>query len=125
MNKKERTVLAQNLLLYRKTAGLTQTQIADALGIDRSTYAYYEIGTEPRIEIIRKLAAIYKTSVANLLGDYSIEGDLLLKAPTDFNNQGFISGFNELSEAEKQFILKLRTMDAETKAKIEKIIKEN
>ena len=29
----------------RENAGLTQKQVSDALGVERSTYAYYETGT--------------------------------------------------------------------------------
>ena len=47
------------LQMHRKNAGLTQKQVADALNIERSTYAYYETGvTKPSGTMILKLAAI-------------------------------------------------------------------
>lgn len=38
------TYLSELLRLYRETAELTQKQLSDQIGINRSTYAYYEIG---------------------------------------------------------------------------------
>ena len=53
----------------REDADLTQTQVAQELGIDQRTYSNYE--TEKRsmpIEHYRKLALFYKTSVDYLIG---------------------------------------------------------
>ena len=38
--------------ILRQERGLTQQQVADALGISRSAYAYYEIGgSEPSLAV--------------------------------------------------------------------------
>jgi len=53
----------------RKERGLTQQQVADHLGIDRSTYAYYESGrTRLNIDVVVKLAHFYQVSYATFLG---------------------------------------------------------
>ena len=53
----------------RKEKGLTQQQVADYLGIDRSTYTYYESGrSKLSIDIVVKLAHFYKVSYAALIG---------------------------------------------------------
>ena len=53
----------------RKERGLTQQQVADHLGIDRSTYAYYESGrARVNIDVVIKLAHFYKVSYATLFG---------------------------------------------------------
>jgi len=53
----------------RKERGLTQQQVADHLGTDRSTYAYYESGrTRLNIDVVVKLAHFYQIRYAVFLG---------------------------------------------------------
>ena len=59
--------LGQNLRLKRERCGLTQREVADKLYIDRSTYAYYEIGkTEPSVLILIRLAEIFEIPLIEL-----------------------------------------------------------
>ncbi len=52
--------LIGNLKRLRNTYELSQQDIADKLGIDRSTYTYYETGkTEPSINMLSRILAIY------------------------------------------------------------------
>lgn len=58
-----RTPFGERLLLARSKAGLTQKQVADALGLDQSTYAdweRYSVTFKP--EQITKLAEILDVS---------------------------------------------------------------
>ena len=57
----------------RQKAGMTQQQVADALGISRSAYAYYEIGgSEPSLSVLWELAQYFQVSADSLL-DTSIK----------------------------------------------------
>lgn len=57
------------LKIFRKERGLTQTQVADAVGLGRQAYAYYEKGErEPSTETLCKLADFFGVSVDELLG---------------------------------------------------------
>ena len=62
---------AYTLKDLRKAHKLTQSEVADVIGIDRSTYAYYERGsTKPDFECILKLCKMYEiglNDMANLL----------------------------------------------------------
>lgn len=59
----------QRLRTLRASQGKTQQQVADALGIDRTTYAKYETGTnEPSLAVLRQLAAYYGTTTDYMLG---------------------------------------------------------
>ena len=58
------------LRTFRTKCGLTQLQVADALHLDRSTYAYYERGTtEPDLNGLRKLSAVFNVDPTLLLPD--------------------------------------------------------
>lgn len=60
---------SDNLKRARKRVGLTQQQIADALGITKSTYCGYETGKrQPSIPKLRRLALLLCTSSDDLLG---------------------------------------------------------
>ena len=60
----------------RKENNLTQQQVADYLGIDRSTYAYYESGcSRLNIGIVVKLAHFYQVSYSTLLGPEPVPAD--------------------------------------------------
>lgn len=48
---------------------LTQKDVADFLGIDRSTYGKYETGdSEPNFETLQKLAKLFDVSIEYLMG---------------------------------------------------------
>lgn len=52
----------------RDDSDLTQTEVADAIGITQRKYSYIETGTQPPTpDILIKLAAFYKTSIDYLL----------------------------------------------------------
>ncbi len=122
MAKKKKTVLAYNLIAFRKKAILTQTQVAEALGVDRSTYAYYETGaTTPKFNTLLKLAQLYNISIDDILGG-DLE-DVSAKSDDDhFTDVNFIQAFNELSDKEKILILTYRTFNNDEKAEVEKSI---
>ena len=61
-------VFAEFLKRIRNTAGYTQQNLADLLGVDRSTYSYYETGkTEPNIRQLTKIAALYNLRLDDLI----------------------------------------------------------
>ena len=62
-------MFAENLKKYRKLSGFRQGDVAEIIGVDRSAYTYYENGkTEPKVESIKKIAAMFKVDVNMLLG---------------------------------------------------------
>ena len=61
-------MLSTMLRQHRECLGLTQEQVAQALHIDRSTYAYYELGrSNPSLEAIVRLANIFGVTTDALL----------------------------------------------------------
>lgn len=60
--------IAWSLKKFRENSGYTQQQMADALNIDRSTYAYYETGkTNPSLSTLMKIKDILNVSLEDLL----------------------------------------------------------
>ncbi len=61
-------VFCKNLKEARKSCSLTQKQVAEKLGVVESCYANWEQGgTEPGIEMLRKLSAIFNVTLDDLI----------------------------------------------------------
>jgi len=65
--------LGDTIRLYRKAEGLTQMQLAEKLGVGRTTVGEYEAGrNEPDVKMLIKLADIFDISLDELLGRENI-----------------------------------------------------
>lgn len=60
--------ISENLKRIRTERGYKQEQVAEALGISRSTYTNFENGRNPDIELLMKLADIYGMPLDTLAG---------------------------------------------------------
>lgn len=110
--------LSQKLKFLRKKLNLTQQQVADALGIKRSAYAYYETGTSsPKIGTLSDIAKIYNITVDELLDDEIYQGDgLRVKSNNPVvDNWTSSDKFNELSDFEQSVLIRLRLLSGEDK----------
>lgn len=59
----------ENLKIARERKGLSQKDIAESIGVARSTYSLYESGNrEPNVQTIKKIADILNVSADELLG---------------------------------------------------------
>ena len=55
---------------FRLKNKLSQLEVANYLDVGQSTYSHYEIGrTQPTLEMLIKLANLYKTTVDELIGN--------------------------------------------------------
>lgn len=119
---------AERLKFMRTRMGLTQAQVADAIGAERTTYTYYEKGrNEPSMERLIALAKIFGTDVGTLMGENDIP-------PADFgvaDDAGVAYGdqlgaIGELRKDEKMLVVYYRRLDDAQKAKfIRKIIEKH
>ena len=116
--------LNDKIKILREKLGLTQSEIAECLGVDRSTYTYYENGrTIPPWHTLRKIAQVFRVSYSDLLEDEnkSIVSDVLI-------SQDDPKGLNicDLSKRARKIILSLRAISCENQKfvveSIEKII---
>jgi len=63
-------MIHERLREYRRANRLTQQQLANALGIDRSTYAYYETGrSSPSVLMLKRIADMFRVSLESLVGE--------------------------------------------------------
>lgn len=103
---------SQRLRRIRKECGLTQKVVAELLGVDRSTYAYYETGkTSPDPTTLARLASLFRVSADLLLGRDT--------DPPELHDELFLLGdsvvrrFSELSESEQLLVLQFRVLSHE------------
>lgn len=62
-------LICDRLKFARKENKLTQQQVAELLGVDRSTYAYYELGvSNPSIESLIEMSVIFNVDIKWLIG---------------------------------------------------------
>lgn len=59
----------ENLKIARERKGLSQKDVAEQIGVAKSTYSLYESGNrEPNVQTIKKIADLLSTSADELLG---------------------------------------------------------
>lgn len=112
----------------RENSGLTQKQVADALNVERSTYAYYETGTtHPSGSMIIKLSNIFNVN-------YNVFMDAV--GDTEFDNNEEDENFTTLSDtswkerekiytlpsSEQNLIINYRSLNRNQKAEIDEMI---
>lgn len=92
----------KNLKKMRKERGLTQKELANSVGIKRSTVAGYESkDQEPSYEVLKKISKVLKCSIDYLLNynvDNAVKEEVIFRA---------ISSNEEL----KEFVENIKDMD--------------
>ena len=102
-------MLNQRLKHFRTLSGLTQQQVADVLGLDRSTYAYYESGkTTPDIKSVNKLLKTFNISYYQLMDETDPEGPEV-HDPSDEPDEEKLHIY-ELSKMEKRLVIYFRVL---------------
>ena len=103
---------AERFRILRKTSGYSQQNVADALGIDRTTYSCYERGvTVPSAEICFSLARLYNLSVAELIeGDQKslLDRDRAMEEPRE--QDALFDRITALSKEERELICFFRSL---------------
>lgn len=118
-------LLSERLRRFRETIGLTQTQVSQALGIERTTYTYYESGRhEPGIDRLKAIAKLFGTDVATLIGENDIFDGNFTLADEGIDYGDAFDKFNELKKDEMMLLLYYRRLDKSKQAKLLKTVKE-
>lgn len=102
--------VAQNLKIFRKTNGLTQHQVAQVLGIDRSTYAYYESGrTVPGLDSVDKLLKLFKINYSDLFGNPTIRMSVVRDGGLQSGDMSYVG---TVTKEERSILAKYRNMSS-------------
>lgn len=113
-------MLGDRLRAIRKEYGLTQQNIADVLGVDRTTYTVYEGGSiTPSPATLVKLSQIYNVTVGYLIGVEENHPELR-KIPEEKQEKKLLSSdpISLLKKEEKELLLYFRVLSDAEKHKI-------
>lgn len=105
-----KTTLRNNLRRLRLACGYTQSNIARALGVSRSTYAHYESGmTVPGLETLAKLSGIFGVPLEQLVSPEEQPSPVPRGRRARHRPGDYPRAIGELTEGEKVFIARLRS----------------
>ena len=111
VGKKESTLIGTKLRRCRNNCKLSQQQVADALGIHRATYSYYELGrSQPDLSMIVKIAQIFRVEPSRLLPGEKEES-------LSDNEIDLLTPIYSLTRDEQSLIIAFRLLSSENKAK--------
>ena len=101
--------LSERLKFYRKSLGLTQEQVASAIGVNRSTYTYYEKGSSsPNLASLMQLSSLFGVEYSDLIGE---NDNVLRVAQSDpFESVEDMIPFNTLTKMEKDLLCRFRVL---------------
>lgn len=100
--KSEQIVVGQRLRSARETLGLTQEDVASALGIPRTSMISMEAGKRNVTALeLRRLARLYRRSVAWILGEEPDEAE-----QASAEDEALFRATSELSAEDREQVLK-------------------
>ena len=115
------------LRMCRENAGLTQKQVADALNMERSTYAYYESGvTHPSGMMIIRLANIFNVDYRlfmDAVGDFEFDSNPEDEQFTTLRDDSYErrERLYNLRKEEQDLVIRYRTFTDEQKERVKKL----
>ena len=113
---------AEKLRFYREACALSQQQVADALGIDRTTYTKYETGSgNLKLDKLAKIAAVFNIPTEALLPDSS---DKIRPAEKVSDCDLSEASFLQLSSEERGLIAMYRALSSSEKQKAAEMMSE-
>jgi len=126
MNNSSNTPLGKKLLNLRKEYKMTQNDVAEILGMSRTSFSKYENGiANPPLQVLRKIAAIYNVGLEYLIFDENTLIRLIDPLNEDDETAEVpFSKITDLKPIEKEIIGKFRTLSDEEKTEfIEQFMK--
>lgn len=123
----DRARLGAALRKFRLESGYSQNQLSNILGIERSTYTYYETGkTVPVVFDLMRIADLYGISLDRLTGfHFDTESGLALheprKLPKRRENEQPPETLQDLTADERQLLAYYRSATAEERENMLKL----
>lgn len=119
-------MLSEQLKIIRKANKFTQQELADAIGIERSTYASYETGrNKPDVVLLSRIAKVFGVS-----SDYILEIDTTVPLnvediPVQYKKKSGNQLVSTLSKEEKGVLAKYRLLSDSKKTELIDFLKKN
>ena len=112
--------LGKKLLKLRKEFKMTQDDVANILGMSRTSFSKYENGiANPPLQVMRKLASIYNVGLEYLIFDDNTLIKLHDPQEEDEDSAATpLSRITDLHPIEKEIVGKFRTLSDKEKKKI-------
>lgn len=119
-------MLSEQLKIIRKANKFTQQGLADAIGIERSTYASYETGrNKPDVILLSKIAKVFDVS-----SDFILEIDTtaplnMEDIPVQYKKKSGNKLVSTLSKEEKSVLAKYRLLSDNKKTELVDFLEKN
>lgn len=119
-------MLSEQLKIIRKANKFTQQGLADAIGIERSTYASYETGrNKPDAVLLSKIAKVFDVS-----SDFILEIDTTVPLNVEdisvqYKKKSGNKLVSTLSKEEKNVLAKYRLLSDDKKAELVDFLEKN
>lgn len=119
-------MLSEQLKIIRKANKFTQQGLADAIGIERSTYASYETGrNKPDVNLLSKIAKVF-----NVSSDFILEIDTTVPLNVEdisvqYKKKSGNKLVSTLSKEEKSVLAKYRLLSDNKKAELVDFLEKN
>lgn len=119
-------MLSEQLKIIRKANKFTQQELADAIGIERSTYASYETGrNKPDVILLSKIAKVFGVS-----SDFILEIDTTAPLnvediPVQYKKKSGNQLVSTLSKEEKSVLAKYRLLSDNKKTELVDFLEKN
>lgn len=112
--------LGKKLLMLRKEFKMTQDDVANILGMSRTSFSKYENGiANPPLQVLRKLASIYNVGLEYLIFDENTSIKLHDPQEEDEDSaEAPSSRITDLKPIEKEIVGKFRTLSDDEKEKL-------
>ncbi len=107
----EKSGLALTLIRLRKQKNVTAQNVADAIGIKGTTYRRYEISTEPRLEVLAKIADYFGVTTDYLIDSINGASKHEVFVCADGSEYALKTKFIALNEKEIDLINTLRGLN--------------
>ena len=122
-----KVIFGRRLKRFREESGYTQSILANILGIERSTYTYYETGkTTPVIFDLMRLCRLYRVSLDELCGYSAGHTDAMrlsdsgqrVKVRARRKERYLADSVQDLSADEQQLLAYYRSASPEDRAEL-------
>lgn len=117
----KRTKIGAKIREYRKKMRLTQTQVADKLGLNRSNLARYETDTIPPIDALTCICAFFGITLDEIVGEDNSYNIAASNLENCFITLASANGYNDnncFSNEELEILVKIINMSKDKREQL-------